>query len=60
MKTHVEALKALEGEVNALRKRFHDSLQHTMQGVYGVFGQVLDKAKHFCPPVYIPLEGLDP
>lgn len=58
--THDEALKDLEGDVTALREKFHDSLQQVMCGMFEARDQVVEQANGCCLVVFIPDDELYP
>lgn len=49
VESHVNALKTLEDEFSSLKMMLYDSLQQTMQTVYGVHNQVVEQEKRSNP-----------
>lgn len=59
-KAYVKALNTLEDVVIVLKVMLQDSLQQTMQALFGICDQVVEQMKRLCPTFEIPLEDLNP
>lgn len=57
---HVKALKILEDEFFGLKAMLNDSLQWTIQVVFGVHDRVVEYTNRFYPAVEIPIRELNP
>lgn len=60
VEAHIMALKTLDGEVIGLKVTLNDSLQRTMQAMFGVHGQAVEQEKRLCTISLILVEDSNP